>query len=179
MRLFVALAIPEAVSEELVGMSENLPGANWVDAESYHVTLRFIGEVGRAHAEEIDAALAEITAAPFTLSLAGVDYFATAGRPRTLWARVEPSAALSHLARKIDRAVVQTDLPPEDRAFTPHVTLARLRDVPLPAVMGFIQAQALFRAAPFLVDRFTLFESRQGSGAPVYIRLADYTLAPR
>jgi 2'-5' RNA ligase len=178
MRLFAAIAVPEEIGEALAAMTGGLPGADWVDPDSYHVTLRFIGEVGRAHAEEIDAALADIAAPAFALSLAGIDFFQTASRPRTLWARVEPSPALGHLARKIDRAVVQTDLPPEDRAFTPHVSIARLRDAALPAVMNFITRHALFRAPPFTVDRFTLFESRQGSGGPVYAPLADYELSP-
>lgn len=176
MRLFAAIAIPEDIADELVALAGNLLGADWVDPGAYHITLRFIGEVGRAQAEEIDAALAEIVAPSFSLSVAGVDFFRTGGRPRTLWARVEPSPALAHLARKIDRAVVQTDMPGEVRAFTPHVTIARLRDVPLQAVMKFVQACALFRARSFAIDRFTLFESRQGGGEPAYFPLADYPL---
>jgi 2'-5' RNA ligase len=176
MRLFAAIGIPEEIGDSLAALMGGLPGADWVDPPSYHITLRFIGEVGRAHAEEIDAELAEISARPFDLSLAGIDFFHTGGRPRTLWARVEPSRALAGLARKVDRAVVHTDLPPEDRAFTPHVTLARLRDVAMPKLMEFVQANALLRLPPFGVDHFTLFESRQGGGGPVYHKLADYPL---
>jgi len=176
MRLFVAVMLPEEIREQLWSLSEGLPGADWTDPDTYHITLRFIGEVGRAHAQEIDAALADITAPEFAISLAGVDFLQTAGRPRVLWARVEPSPALAHLARKLDRAVALTDLPSEERAFTPHVTIARLRDAPLPKVMQFVQHNALFRAGPFPIDRFSLFESRQGKGGPVYHRLADYGL---
>lgn len=176
MRLFAAVSIPEDIGESLSAIGRGLEGANWLDSASYHITLRFIGEVGRAHAEEIDAELAEISARSFSLSLAGVDFFHTGGRPRTLWARVEPCRALSHLARKVDRAVVHTELPPEERAFTPHVTLARLRDVSMPKLMEFVQANALLRLPPFIVDRFTLYESRQGGGGPVYHPLADYSL---
>jgi 2'-5' RNA ligase len=176
MRLFVGIALPEEIRDLLVDLTGGIPGADWVDPDSYHVTLRFIGEVGRAHAEEIDAALAELVAPPFAMSLTGVDFFQTAGRPRVLWARVEPSGSLSHLARKVDRAVVQTELPSEERAFVPHVTIARLRDVTLPKVMAFVQHNALFRAGPIPVDRFVLFESLQGRGGPVYHPLAEYLL---
>jgi 2'-5' RNA ligase len=176
MRLFAAIGIPDDIGEDLLALSCGMPGADWTDPDTYHITLRFIGEVGRAHAEEIDAALAGVAAPAFDLALAGVDFFQTAGRPRTLWARVEPSPALAHLARKIDRAVAGTGLPREDRAFTPHVTIARLRGAALPDAMDFVQRHALFRAPPFTVDRFTLYESRQGRGGPVYVPLADYGL---
>lgn len=176
MRLFVGIAIPEPVGESLVDLTDGLPGADWVDPSTYHLTLRFIGEVGAAHAEEIDAALAEVAAPPFDLGLTSVAYFATAGRPRTLFAGVQPSPPLQLLARRVERAVVAADLLPEGRAFTPHVTLARLRDVSLAAAMGYVQAHALFRAPPFRVDHFTLFESRPGGSGAVYIPLADYPL---
>jgi 2'-5' RNA ligase len=176
MRLFVGIAIPAEVGLALDALAGGVPGADWIDPASYHVTLRFIGEVGRSHAEEIDAALAEIVAPGFGLSIARIDLFQTAGRPRTLWAGVDHCAALNHLARKIDRAVVRTDLPAEDRAFTPHVTIARLRKATLPDVMTFIERHALFRAPHFSVDRFTLYESRQGGGGPVYIPLVEYGL---
>jgi len=58
------------------------------------------------------------------------------------------------------------------------VTIARLHDTPLVSAMAFVQQKALFRAPAFAVDRFTLFESRQGNGGPAYIPLADYPLAP-
>jgi len=176
MRLFVGIKLPEPVAESLWSRCEGFPGADWTDPDTYHVTLRFIGEVGRAHAEEIDDALSELAVPGFAMTLAGVDFFQTAGRPRVLWARVEPSPALTLLARKIDRAVVQTELPPEERTFTPHVSIARLRDAPLPRVMEFVQRNALFRVDPFPVDRFILFESRQGRSGPVYHALAEYIL---
>jgi 2'-5' RNA ligase len=177
MRLFVGIALPDSVGAALWGLAGGLDGADWVDPGSYHITLRFIGEVGRADAEEIDAALAELVAPRFALSLAGIDIFQTAGRPRTLWARVEKAPPLLHLVRKVERAIVQAGRPPEDRSFTPHVTLARLRDASMPAVMRFIADHALFRSGSFPVDHFTLFESRQGGGGPAYHRLADYDLA--
>jgi len=178
-RLFAAIGIPADIQEWLLALPGGLPGADWVDAETAHVTLRFIGEVGRGHAEEIDTALAEISAPGFEMALAGIDFFQTAGRPRVLWAGVEAPAELAYLARKIDRTVVETGLPSEDRSFTPHVTVARLRDASLPQVMRFVTGHALFRTPPFAVDRFTLFESRQGKGGPAYFPLADYPLPRR
>jgi 2'-5' RNA ligase len=112
----------------------------------------------------------------FELSLAGINFFGTSSRPRVLWAGVDASLPLHQLARKIDRAARQAELPREERAFNPHVTIARLRDASLLGVMAFVQEKSLFRAPPFTVDHFTLYESRQGGGGPAYIPLADYPL---
>jgi 2'-5' RNA ligase len=148
-----------------------------MEPETYHLTLRFLGEAGRPQAEELHAMLAEVEMPQFEIALAGVNYFGTAGRPRVLWAGVDPSLELSQLARRVDRAARRADFQREDRAFTPHVTLARLHDTSLVETMGFIGQKALFRAPPFAVEQFTLFESRQGSGGPAYIPLADYPLS--
>ena len=177
MRLFVGIAIPPEIGERLWALTGGVPGARWLPAEAYHLTLRFIGEAGRAEAEELDELLAATAPAGFELSLAGVGYFGTASRPRVIWAGVDPSLPLHQLARKVDRAVRRAELPREERPFNPHVTIARLHDASLVSVMAFVQQKSLFRAPPFTVDHFTLFESRQGSGAPAYIPLADYPLS--
>jgi 2'-5' RNA ligase len=176
MRLFVALEIPEAQIHGLESMTGGIPGAHWIEPDAYHLTLRFIGEVDRGEAQEIDAMLAELAAPAFPVELAGVGQFDTGGRPRLLWAGVAARPGLRHLARKIDRAMVAAGLAPEERGFFPHVTLARLRDAPIPRVMRFLADHALFRAPPFIADRFVLFESRQGNGRAIYVPLADYPL---
>jgi 2'-5' RNA ligase len=177
MRLFVGIAIPEEIGERLWSLTGGLAGAHWMPPETYHLTLRFLGEAGRPQAEELDAMLATIHMPAFEIALAGIDYFGTASRPRVLWAGVDPSIELHRLARRVNRAARQAEFPRDDRAFTAHVTIARLHDTSLIGAMGFVQEKALFRAPPFTVERFTLFESRQGGGGPAYIPLADYALA--
>lgn len=177
MRLFVGISIPTEIGQLLWSLTGGVPGAHWMEPESYHLTLRFIGDVGRPQTEELHAALAMVAHPGFDLALSGIDYFGTTSRPRLLWAGVDPSLPLHQLARKVDRAARQAELPREDRAFTPHVTIARLRDTSMVEAMAFIQQKALFRAPPFAVTQFTLFESRQGNGGPVYIPLAEYPLS--
>jgi 2'-5' RNA ligase len=176
MRLFVGIAIPPEIGERLWALTGGVKGAHWMPPETYHLTLRFIGEAGRPDAEELDAMLRMIEALAFELALAGVNYFGTASRPRVLWAGVDPSLPLHQLARKVDRAARQAELPRDDRAYTPHVTIARLHDTSLVEAMAYVQQKALFRAPPFTVTQFTLFESRQGKSEPAYIPLADYPL---
>jgi 2'-5' RNA ligase len=176
MRLFVAVEIPELQKGLLQILCGGVPGARWTEPDSFHLTLRFIGEVDGGEAEEIDVALADIQADPFPVTLAGVGQFNTRGVPRTLWAGVEEATDLRRLARKADRAVVQAGLPAEERSFTPHVTLARLKDPPVPRVMRFLSENGLLRAPPFTVEHFTLFESRRGNDRAVYVPLAYYPL---
>lgn len=176
MRLFVGLAIPETVRAALSMAGGGVPGARWLDPATYHITLRFIGEVDRLVAEDIDAALVELSGPGFTVQLSGVGQFDTRGKSRAIWAGVESNPALAHLARKVDRAVVSAGLPPENRNFTPHVTLARVKDGPPGRVMQFLADHALLRPPPFAVDRFILFESLQGGEGPVYVKLAEYRL---
>jgi 2'-5' RNA ligase len=161
----------------LSSLTGGVPGAHWMEPETYHLTLRFIGDADRHQATELDVALAKIAYPEFDLALSGIDYFGTTSRPRVLWAGVDPSLPLHQLARKVDRAARQTELPREDRSFTPHVTIARLHDTSMLEAMTFIQQRALFRAPPFAVTQFSLFESRHGNGGPAYISLADYPLA--
>ena len=176
MRLFVGIDIPPSIRERLKLMTGGVPGARWTEPESYHLTLRFIGEVDRPMAERIDVMLSELSAPAFELELHGVGQFGTGRKARALWAGVVASPALAHLARKVDRAVVAAELPPDDRNFTPHVTIARLKGAPMDRIMRFLSENALFRAPAFAVDRFTLFESRQGNERAVYVSLADYPL---
>ena len=74
-RLFVALAMPEAVSEKLSSLLHGVPDARWVDPENFHLTLRFIGEVDGGVAEEIVGSLSRIRVPSFTLELAGLGHF--------------------------------------------------------------------------------------------------------
>ena len=175
-RLFVGLSLPEDVRDALSSLWAGLPGAKWVDPDNLHVTLRFIGEVSRADAEDIDGTLARIDAPAFQLSLAGVDCFQTGRRVRAVWVGVAGEPLLNHLQDKVESAVVRAGHPPERRKFKPHVTLARFKNGTSDRIGDFVAAHAGFTAAPFQVERFTLFRSRLGAAGPHYEPLNDYDL---
>lgn len=174
-RLFVGLDFPAPVRAELMALAGAIPGARWMSEEQLHLTLRFIGEVDERMAEEIDLALARIAAPAFELTLQGLGQFGD-GAPHTLWAGVAPNEALTRLAAKVDSALRNAGFAGDNRRFTPHVTLARLKNVPLTGVMAFIAEHGLFRGAPFLVSAFTLFSSHLGHGGSHYVAEADYPL---
>src|ERR1700730_10958254 len=144
-----------------------MPGARWVDAGNFHPTLRFIGEVGRDVAADIDEALGRLRARRFTVQLAGTGVFGS-DRPRALWVGVEREPELVSLRGKIEQALIRIGLDPEPRKFAPHVTLARLRDPALDMLAEFLAANAQFRAAPLPVERFSLIASFPTKAGSIY-----------
>ena len=174
-RLFVALELPEAVRSRLSMLQGGVPGARWSTDEQLHLTLRFIGEVDDHVAHDIDDALAGIHAPAFALELAGVGEFG-GKNPRALWAGVRASEPLLHLQKKVETALQRIGLPAEERKFSPHVTLARLRSAPHEKIVQFLTHHALFASGPFQVDLFVLFSSHLGSGGSVYHAERTYAL---
>ncbi len=178
MRLFVALDLPWSLREQLSGLTLGLSGVRWVPPENYHITLRFIGEVPRHMAEEIDLALAGLRGRGFELALSGVGTQEKGGRVTALWVGVERNAALDHLRGKVETALQRVGLEPERRRFQPHVTLARLGEVAgEPKLAHWVQRHNLFRSGPMKVAHFTLFSSQLGGDAAVYTPEMEYDLA--
>ena len=176
-RLFVAIPLPERVRTQLSMLQSGLQGARWIKPENIHLTLRFIGEVRNDLAGDIDMALSEITAPAFEVALEGIDSFSRGKHPHTLWVGVAKSEPLMRLQAKIEKALVDTGLDPEDRKFTPHITIARLRDARKHRVEAWAGEHGGFRSAPFQADRFVLFSSFLKSEGAVYIEEASYPLA--
>jgi 2'-5' RNA ligase len=175
-RLFVGLALPWELKQRLAVLAGGVPGARWVPVENYHLTLRFIGEVPKHRAEEIDHALAALRTPGFSLTLTGVGTFNKGGRDTQLWAGVERNPQLDHLQAKIETALQRVGLEPERRRFAPHVTLARLDNAVPAKVAQFVQMHNLFRAEAVSVEHFVLFSSRLGKEASVYVPEVEYAL---
>ncbi|HEX4077808.1 MAG TPA: RNA 2',3'-cyclic phosphodiesterase [Rhizomicrobium sp.] len=175
MRLFVALGLPDAVAEGLLLLQGGIPGARWSAREQLHLTLRFIGEVDGRDATAIDDALASIRAARFTLELKGMGEFG-GKNPRALWAGVRDDRPVLHLQRKIESALQRIGLPAEERKFTAHVTLARLRAAPRDRVITFLAAHALYASVPFEVNCFILYSSTLGAHGSLYRQERAYGL---
>jgi 2'-5' RNA ligase len=139
------------------------------------LTLRFIGEIGEDVAADIDDALSRVRARRFTLQIAGTGVFG-GEKPRSLWAGVERGPELGGLRDKVEQALIRVGLSPEPRKFSPHVTLARLRDPPPDKLRDFLVAHAQFRADPLRVEGFSLIASFQTKSGSVYEDQADYPL---
>jgi len=175
LRLFVGIEFPPGTKLRLSLLETTLPGARWIDPGNFHLTLRFIGEITEDVAADVDAGLARLKARRFELQLAGTGVFG-GNRPNTLWVGAERHPGLVALHAKTDQALIRTGLAPEPRRFTPHVTLARLRDPSHDGLAQFLATHALFRAAPLPVEHFSLIASFPTKAGSVYEDQADYPL---
>jgi 2'-5' RNA ligase len=174
-RLFTAIELPSSVKTRLTFMQGGVPGARWQPAENLHLTLRFIGEVDEATANDIDDVLSGLRVGAFELRLQGAGEFG--GRDaHSLWIGVAPNEPLMRLAAKIESALQRMGLEAETRKYTPHVTLARLRDAPALKVREFLAAHSLFDSGPFPVRSFGLYSSHQSSGGSLYRAERTYAL---
>ena len=146
-RLFTGLEIPKDIAQSLSIMRGGLPGARWIDEENYHLTLRFIGDIDDVLAQEIALMLSRVRRGPFELRVDGLTSFG-GRRPRAVVATVGPSQAVMELQAEHERLMQRVGLEPEGRKYTPHVTLARLRDASSQDVADYLSMRGGLFARP-------------------------------
>jgi 2'-5' RNA ligase len=174
-RLFTALEIPAQVGDSLAMLRGGLPGARWVDPENFHLTLRFIGDIDDALAREIAIVLDGVSRLAFDLRFDGLSSFG-GRKPRAIVAAAAPTRQLFELQAEHERLMQRVGLNPEGRKYTPHVTLARLRESSSHQVADYLAARP-YRSTSFRVTRFVLYSSRASIGGGPYVVEATYPLA--
>ncbi|KAB2657084.1 RNA 2',3'-cyclic phosphodiesterase [Brucella tritici] len=177
-RLFTALEIPRDAALSLSLLRGGLPGARWIDVENYHITLRFIGDVEGHVADEVANALDRVRRPEFMLNLSGVNAFGSK-KPHSIYAGVSPSPDLNALQAEIERICQRLHIPADPRKFTPHVTLARLRNPRIEDVVHYLSSRGNFATLPFKVGRFVLMSSRDSVGGGPYIVEEAWPLVAR
>jgi 2'-5' RNA ligase len=129
MRLFIALDIDDAIRDRITRFVEGVtgfaPDARWAKPESLHVTLKFVGEQPDPAVEQIKESLSAIQSSAAEIHFRGYGFFPTAKLPRVFWIGMEAGPQLAGLAASIDDKMSSLGIPKEDRAFSPHLTLAR------------------------------------------------------
>jgi len=129
MRIFIGIdldaEVRSRISRFLEGVQGFAPEARWVRPESLHITLKFIGEQPAERVEAIAAHLRRVEGSAFEIRSGGYGFFPTAKAPRVFWIGIQAGSQLAELADSIDKAVAELGIPREDRAFSPHLTLAR------------------------------------------------------
>ena len=167
-RLFIALEVPRNAAMSLSLLRGGLPGARWIDVENFHITLRFIGDVDGRTADEVVDRIDRIDRPEFQLSLNGVGSFGSK-KPHSVYAGVSPHPEMFALQAEIERICQRLGLPADPRKFTPHVTLARLRNSRLEDVVSYLSGRGNFHTAPFMVNRFVLMSSKESVGGGPYV----------
>lgn len=194
MRLFIALDIPDAIRDRIArfveGVSGFAPDARWVKPESLHLTLKFIGEQPDSAVDQVKQALSTIESNPPEIHFRGYGFFPTAKSARVFWIGMEASAQLATLAAAIDDEMAKLGIPKEDRAFSPHLTLARSAggsgsprrnkaDVPNRTFQRLQEKLAALSAPEFgaMTPRsFFLYQSQLSPKGSKYTKLAAFDL---
>ena len=183
-RLFVALEPPEPVRRRLAALADELrrgagraaDDVRWVRPENVHLTLQFLGAVPEERVAAVEAALREAAAdgRPLSLSLRGAGGFPNARRPRVLWAGLEGDvASLAALVTALGARLAKLGFPPEERPFSPHLTLGRARDGRgAPGLAGALAHAAQAEATPWRAAELVLFESHLSPKGPRYEAIA-------
>jgi 2'-5' RNA ligase len=174
-RLFVALRPPRPMRDALLDAMGEIEGARWQNDEQLHLTLTFIGAVDRHVAEDAAAVLGSVSHPPFDLKLDGIGSFDRKGRIVSIWASVTPHDRVSSLHAAISRALVRVGIYPEQRAFVPHITLARFS-----AGQATVAGLPVKRFWPSPIeghfDHFLLYESELGASGSTYSAINRYPL---
>jgi RNA 2',3'-cyclic 3'-phosphodiesterase len=175
LRLFLAIPVPEEVIRRLASLQRDLPGASWRPPETFHLTLRFFGEIDEALARDLDEELGRINAAPFEMRLKGAGSFG--GRePSAVWAGAEAPPALARIAARCETAARRVGLVPEKRTFKPHVTLAYLHGTTDAQTAAYQQRLGAFETELFWVDHFAMYSSHGTKHGSRYVEQAVYPL---
>ena len=177
-RLFIAIDLPEQVKEAVAGIAGDLPGARRVPREQIHLTLRFIGDADEEMFLAIKRVLSAVRGAPFPLALEGVGHFPKGKYPRVLWVGVEESGPLRELRKKVELALLGAGVAAEERGFSPHITIARLKETPPARVAVLEEKHHLFAAGPFQVLEFYLYSSTLTREGAIHKREAICRFSP-
>jgi 2'-5' RNA ligase len=171
MRLFTGLDLPVHVAaaiEKLLETLRPMARVRWTPVENLHVTTKFIGDWPEGRLGEMKAALSTVPGrAPISVTIRGLEL-----KPRLFWVKVH-SPALADLARDIDGAVEKLGIAAEQRAFNPHLTLARINKPVRLDIADFASTYV----GSFEADRFFLYLSKPGPGGSVYNKLAEFPFA--
>jgi RNA 2',3'-cyclic 3'-phosphodiesterase len=180
MRAFVAIELPgsirEALAREQAHFRAVCPDARWTRPEGIHVTLKFLGQISDAQVDEVKKALQHLERfEKFTVRAKGFGFFPDAKGPRVFWAGLDAPPELARLAAQVESAMAPLGFPPENRAFRPHLTLARFKiPRPQPKLQALLAEQNNPLLGTFEVAEFFLWESKLSPQGAEYRKVARF-----
>jgi len=187
-RAFIAIELPEEVKSALAQLEAELkmggpPSVKWVDPGAIHLTLKFLGNIAADKVDKITRVIEEAAEgiSPFHLEVKGLGVFPNLRRVRVIWVGVEGELApLSQLQQHIESRLAPLGFPPESRPFTPHLTLARVREQVSPNEqqrLGQLIASTRFETAHrFNVDSVSLMRSQLTKEGAIYSQISSIKL---
>jgi 2'-5' RNA ligase len=182
MRLFTGIDLAPGVIVNLEHLLDELrPAAhiNWIPPANLHLTTKFIGEWPEARLAELTTKLGGLPSrAPIEIAVEKLGFFPNPHSPRVFWAAIHTGDGLAALARDTDEATAALGVAKETRAFSPHLTLARIKTPGrLTRLLEAVAKLPSLEFGSFAADRFYLYHSRPGPSGSVYTKLAEYPLS--
>jgi 2'-5' RNA ligase len=170
-RLFVAIDLPRSAQKSLVDLDPHIHGVRWTQADQMHLTLGFFEDVAEDISLKFREKLSAIDVGAFFLPIAGVGTFPPNSPPKIAWIGVgRGHPHLFQLHKRVQEAALGAGLEPELRAFHPHITLARCRNVSSQLIRKFLQSNVDLDAGMIRVDSFHLYSSKLTPAGPIHIR---------
>jgi 2'-5' RNA ligase len=187
-RTFIAIDLPEAVVKKIEGIISYLKtqtpskAIKWVSAENLHLTLKFLGEVPESKLEQIKTLTLEAVQgiSPFVITVEGLGMYPNYKNPRVIWLGIKNEKPLVSIAVQLDQILTSADIPREKRAFSPHLTIGRIRRRATPdevIKVGATVAQfKVDRLGDVPVETIRLYQSDLKPQGPIYSPLFDIPL---
>lgn len=180
LRAFVAVDVPP--SQELERAIEGLRGFGRalkpVLPANVHITLKFLGEIDEGTVPGIEAAMRRAVEGvrPFALRLVGIGAFPSTHSPRVIWTGIEGAEPLAKMAAALEEGCEPLGFPRERRPFSPHLTLARVREGQRPDLHAFLEMYRGRDLGSFQVDRVRLKRSVLTPSGPIYSDVLELPL---
>jgi 2'-5' RNA ligase len=183
-RTFIAVRLPEDIRRRVAEIGRKLKesGADvkWVPEENLHVTIKFIGPVEPVRLSALASAVEQAAkgTAPFTVSVGGAGAFPKILRPSVVWVGITSGAEeLTALAGRVESFAEEAGFPREERKFSPHITVGRVKT---PAGMQKLSASLeqfkFVEAGSFTIGTVSVMKSQLTPSGPVYSVMAEYEL---
>lgn len=184
MRTFAAIELPEPVKASLGSLSQRLrksgAKASWVTPERMHLTLRFYGDLQEDAIAALRAFLREKLRGlgTFSLNIEGAGAFPSARKPAVVWAGIHPvEEPVLQVQRVTEAAAGAIGLVPERKSFTPHITLARIRQAESADTLSqFLNREQAFTGGAFPVSNVALWSSTLTPQGPMYSLIEEFDL---
>ncbi len=183
-RVFIAIDISDEARAKVAAYIEDLRRSahelrvGWERPEKLHLTIKFLGDVDDRHLNDIEQAVKRLAAnfVCFRSEIKGTGQFPPKGDPRILWLGVEDRGSFSEIARSLDRELANAGFEPEKRRFSPHLTIARLREPSRSRDLAVFHERNKFEPVGFEVREIAVYESRLLPKGSVYTKIGALRL---
>lgn len=183
LRTFIAIEIPQQIQDALEKQTARLRQplgddlVRWIPTQNMHLTLKFIGNVAASHVEFLKQVISQTadSHSQFNLQISGIGSFPNSKRARILWAGIHAPAELSSLQKSIEAGITRLGYEKEERPFSPHLTLGRIRQnidqTGLQKIRTTVDAIQLGNIGSARVDSIHLYNSELHSNGSIYTKL--------